>query len=126
MKLSRTLGPNCEEASCSDSMVIEKIQLATVIIELAMTDKIAQAASGPNVYSKPKSLTLPIPSQVSNSISRNDSPIATVHIMTGTNQKLEFRRPQNAETRIRENGVAMLCFFRLIVFQGHFGLISVG
>ena len=107
-------------------MVIEKIQLATVIIELAMTDKIARAASGPNVYSKPKSLTLPIPSQVSNSISRNDSPIATAHIMTGTNQKLEFRRPQNVETRVSENGVAMLCFFRLIVFQGHFGLISVG
>ncbi len=48
MKFSKTLGPNWEEASCSDSMVMEKIRLATVIIELAMTDKIARAPSGPN------------------------------------------------------------------------------
>ena len=49
MKLRKSRGPNCEEASCRVSMVIEKVRPATVIIELAMADRMARAPSGPNV-----------------------------------------------------------------------------
>ena len=48
MKLRNSRGPNCEEASCRVSMVMEKVSPATVIIELAIADRMARAPSGPN------------------------------------------------------------------------------
>ena len=47
-KLRSSRGPNCDEASWSVSIVIEKVRPATVIIELAIAERMARAPSGPN------------------------------------------------------------------------------
>jgi hypothetical protein len=48
--LPNVRGPNWDDASCKNSIVIEKIKLATVIMELAITDSISARHFSPNVY----------------------------------------------------------------------------
>jgi hypothetical protein len=49
MKLRNSRGPNWEEASCRVNIVTEKVSPATVIMELAIAERITRAPSAPKV-----------------------------------------------------------------------------
>ena len=53
MKLRSSSGPNCEEASCRATMVIENVTLVIVIIEPATVERTAREPSGPRVKVHP-------------------------------------------------------------------------
>ena len=54
MKFRNSRGPNCEDASCNATIVIENVTLAMVIIEPATADSTARDPSGPRKKVQPK------------------------------------------------------------------------
>ena len=87
MKLRNSRGPNCDEASCKATIMIENVTLAIVIIEAATVESKAREPSGPRVNVQPSVANhLSLAAVLSRWIIPSDITTAAATMNVGTNQ----------------------------------------
>ena len=85
-KVRRRRGPNCEEASVSDTIVTEKTTPATVMVEPAIVASTVRAPSGPPAQIHPVARTHFALMRVSTWTVRKESAVAAAASRVGMNQ----------------------------------------